>query len=244
VVAVDTNHDGRQDTWFIFEGSALRMHAADLSGDGRPDREDLYTTGRVTSRRLDNDADGRFETIETIEDDTIAGWMMDLDGDGRYESRSVKDAEGVHHVERDSDGDGRTDAWIMMIGEGAQAAVREQVDTDGMERRTPRDSCHVGQGRRRRAGGGKAGRSIENPRERRAPRSAAAAVFVWEASRPRPISGHRRPARWRAPPRTVTLRGHVRVGEFSPPPSDVVLLIDTSEDSAAPSGADLDGDGA
>ena len=44
-------------------------------------------------------------------------------------------------------------------------------------------------------------------------------------------------------PGTVTLRGHLRVGEFTPPPSDVVLLIDASEDSAAPSGADLDGDG-
>ena len=108
-----------------------RVQAIDRNGDGRPDREDLYTKGRLTTRRLDNDGDGRYETIETIEGDVIASWMMDLDGDGRFECRSIRDAEGVHHVERDADGDGRTDAWIMMIGEGAGAAVREQVDTDG-----------------------------------------------------------------------------------------------------------------
>lgn len=41
----------------------------------------------------------------------------------------------------------------------------------------------------------------------------------------------------------VTLRGHVRVGESRPAPSDIVLLIDASEDAAGPSGADVDGDG-
>jgi len=131
VSAVDSDGDGRQDGWIIYEGKTLRMQAVDRNGDGRPDREDLYGQGRITSRRLDDDFDGRFETIETVEEDQVTNWVMDLDGDGRYESRSVKDAEGVHHVERDANGDGRTDAWIMMVGEGAKAAVREQVDTDG-----------------------------------------------------------------------------------------------------------------
>lgn len=131
VAAADTNHDGRQDAWFLYDGNGLRMRAVDRNGDGRPDQEDLYAEGRVTSRRLDDDADGRFETIETIEGDRVVGWVMDLDGDGRFESRSVREADGVHHVERDANGDGRTDAWIMMVGKGDKAAVREQVDTDG-----------------------------------------------------------------------------------------------------------------
>jgi len=131
VRAVDRNGDGRDDAWLIYDGKTLRMQAVDRNGDGRPDREDLYEQGRLASRRLDDDGDGRFETIETIEGDQVTGWVMDLDGDGRYECRSVEDAEGVHHVERDADGDGRTDAWIMMVGEGSKAAVREQVDTDG-----------------------------------------------------------------------------------------------------------------
>ena len=131
VSAVDRNGDGRDDAWLIYDGKTLRMQALDRNGDGRPDLEDLYEQGRLASRKLDEDGDGRFETIETIEGDQVNGWVMDLDGDGRYECRSVEDAEGVHHVERDADGDGRTDAWIMIVGEGSKAAVREQVDTDG-----------------------------------------------------------------------------------------------------------------
>lgn len=42
---------------------------------------------------------------------------------------------------------------------------------------------------------------------------------------------------------SVTLRGRVRLFELTPPASDIVLLIDASEDAAGPSGADVDGDG-
>jgi hypothetical protein len=41
----------------------------------------------------------------------------------------------------------------------------------------------------------------------------------------------------------VTIEGRARVSEVAPYPTDVILLIDASEDSAGVSGADVDGDG-
>src|SRR4029077_3691422 len=41
----------------------------------------------------------------------------------------------------------------------------------------------------------------------------------------------------------VTLEGQARVSEIAPHPTDVILLVDASEDSAGAAGTDVDGDG-
>ncbi len=82
---VDSDYDGRIDTWLTFaRGQVIRVER-DSDGDGNPDEFRQQVRGKLARLQRDTNRDGRIDVWEVYDRGQLQRIGHDLDGDGRVD---------------------------------------------------------------------------------------------------------------------------------------------------------------
>jgi hypothetical protein len=82
---VDSNFDGKVDTWMTFAGGRMVEIKFDRNADGQPDEKRVYLAGRKVRAEFDDNHDGKPDVREIYDDGHLARRGVDLDGDGNID---------------------------------------------------------------------------------------------------------------------------------------------------------------
>lgn len=82
---VDSDFDGKIDTWTTFAGGRVSEAKIDRNHDGKPDEKRVYVQGRKIRAEVDSNFDGRADVWEIYEDGHLRRRGVDLDGDGHVD---------------------------------------------------------------------------------------------------------------------------------------------------------------
>jgi hypothetical protein len=82
---VDSDFDGKVDTWITFAGGRLAEVKIDRNRDGQPDEKRVYIAGRKVRAELDDNHNGKPNIREIYEDGHLQRRGVDLDGDGNID---------------------------------------------------------------------------------------------------------------------------------------------------------------
>jgi hypothetical protein len=97
---IDTNRDGKPDTFQYYQDGEIARVEQDRNHDGRIDGRTTFRGGKRQRGELDGDGDGRFETLQRFDDPR---WSMvvetDGDGDGRCEALAYYKQETLRRKE-------------------------------------------------------------------------------------------------------------------------------------------------
>ncbi|MPY86440.1 MAG: hypothetical protein GEU99_00785 [Luteitalea sp.] len=139
---VDTNKDGRVDTWSYMDGDRVEHIESDTDGDGTLDRWEYYTADHTLEKVGSSRAkDGVVDTwIYRDANQQVVRRDLSTKRDGKADRIEFYDDGQLARVESDSDGDGRVDKWETFDPpvEGSQTPVLRSVAFDPDERGRPR----------------------------------------------------------------------------------------------------------
>lgn len=137
-LTLDSNHNGRIDTWTDMDGAHPLQTRMDRNEDGRVDRWEYYDgQGRLTkvgfSRKDDGKPDawafsGAAGTIDRIE-------ISSVGDDKKIDRWEHYDATGLIAVEEDTNGDGAVDKWETYHAGALTTASFDENDDGIAERR-------------------------------------------------------------------------------------------------------------
>jgi hypothetical protein len=82
---VDSDFDGKIDTWITFAGGRVAEVKIDRNRDGQPDEKRVYIAGRKVRAELDDNFKGRPNIREIYEEGHLQRRGVDLDGDGNID---------------------------------------------------------------------------------------------------------------------------------------------------------------
>jgi len=82
---VDSDFDGKVDTWITFAGGRLAEVKIDRNRDGQPDEKRVYIAGKKVRAELDDNHTGKPNIREIYEDGHLQRRGVDLDGDGNID---------------------------------------------------------------------------------------------------------------------------------------------------------------
>jgi hypothetical protein len=135
-VALDTNRDGRPDSWEEYVGGEMVRRRTDTTGDGEPDAWEFHRAGKLERQERDTDGDGFRDRLAVYANGVLAREDEDRNADGRPDRITWYDAAGQPEKrDEDSDGDGAVD--VRSHYEGGKLARRELLteqaltDADG-----------------------------------------------------------------------------------------------------------------
>ena len=78
---VDSDFDGKMDTWTTFAGGRVAEVKVDHNRDGRPDEKRVYVRGEKIRAELDENFDGKPDVWEIYEKGILQRRGVDVDGD-------------------------------------------------------------------------------------------------------------------------------------------------------------------
>jgi hypothetical protein len=103
---VDSDFDGRVDTWTTFATGRVAEVKIDRNRDGKPDEKRVYIQGRKSRAELDANFDGKPDVWEIYEEARLARRGVDLDGDGhvdRWDRDLIAQREEEEREQRDEE---------------------------------------------------------------------------------------------------------------------------------------------
>ncbi|MBI2835668.1 MAG: hypothetical protein HYX76_14705 [Acidobacteria bacterium] len=130
-VEVDSNNDGKMDTWSYMDGTRLLRIESDKDEDGKIDQWEYYNSAQQLEKLgLSRANDGREDAwAYQGPDGKIARLEISTRRDGRIDRREWYAAGVVSRAEQDSDADGRPDKWETYTkGKLASASFDENGD--------------------------------------------------------------------------------------------------------------------
>jgi hypothetical protein len=83
--SVDSNFDGKFDTWHSFSKGRITKTQIDNSGDGRPDESRYYVKGKLSRVQRDTNHDGAPDVWEVYDNGHLQRMGEDLDFDGHVD---------------------------------------------------------------------------------------------------------------------------------------------------------------
>lgn len=83
--SVDSDYDGRYDTWHTFSNGRIAKTQVDGNGDGRPDQTRYYIRGKLSRMQRDTNHDGDPDVWEVYENGRLLRMGEDLDFDGHVD---------------------------------------------------------------------------------------------------------------------------------------------------------------
>ena len=83
--SVDSDYDGRYDTWHTFSNGRIAKTQIDSNGDGKPDQTRYYIRGKLSRVQRDTNHDGEPDVWEVYEDGRLLRMGEDLDFDGHVD---------------------------------------------------------------------------------------------------------------------------------------------------------------
>ena len=83
--SVDSDYDGRYDTWHTFSNGRIAKTQIDSNGDGKPDQTRYYIRGKLSRVQRDTNHDGEPDVREVYEDGRLLRMGEDLDFDGHVD---------------------------------------------------------------------------------------------------------------------------------------------------------------
>jgi hypothetical protein len=132
---VDSDFDGKIDTWITFAGGRIAEVKIDRNRDGQPDEKRVYIAGRKVRAEFDDNHTGKPNIREIYEDGHLQRRGVDLDGDGnidRWDRDEVaarladeKDREEAEKAERKKQGE-QADAGPADAATDARVSVRKR----------------------------------------------------------------------------------------------------------------------
>jgi hypothetical protein len=83
--SVDSNFDGKFDTWHVFSKGRIIKTQTDNDGDGRPDESRYYIKGKLSRVQRDTNHDGAPDVWEVYDNGHLQRMGEDLDYDGHVD---------------------------------------------------------------------------------------------------------------------------------------------------------------
>jgi hypothetical protein len=83
--AVDSDYDGKFDTWHTFASGRIAKTQVDTNGDGRPNETRYYIRGKISRIQRDTNGDGEVDVWEVYVEGRLQRMGEDLDFDGHVD---------------------------------------------------------------------------------------------------------------------------------------------------------------
>jgi hypothetical protein len=129
---VDRNYDGNLDAESDMDGGAIVSLTIDSNDDGRPDTWEEYARGRMVKNEIDRDYDGVVDAFYHYEGNFLSRERHDANNDGKVDLIIVYREGHRDKAEEDRDRDGRSDTWTRYgIVQGLETVIRIERDQKG-----------------------------------------------------------------------------------------------------------------
>jgi hypothetical protein len=130
-VSLDTNRDGRPDSWEEYVAGEMVRRRTDTTGDGEPDAWEFHRAGQIQRQERDTDGDGFRDRLAVYANGVLSREEEDRNADGRPDRITWYDAAGQPAKrDEDSDGDGAVD--VRSHYEGGKLARRELLTEEAL----------------------------------------------------------------------------------------------------------------
>jgi len=110
VITMDTNADGKPDSWTYIENGRIARQEIDVDFDGRIDSVFIYeSSGQVREEILDTNYDGKMDNWRLYENGELVVDSVDSNMDGMVDLWIHVVKGKIMQIEKDTDGDGKPD---------------------------------------------------------------------------------------------------------------------------------------
>ena len=130
LLEVDTNGDGRMDTFQYYRDGVVVRVERDTDYDGHIDERDILKNGKVIEQEKFSPDGKRVSLLILDQQGNPIKWERDTTGDGHFDTTYKYEHGKLSLIKYDSTGDGNTDIW-QYLKEGVPYKQERDQDGDG-----------------------------------------------------------------------------------------------------------------